>query len=121
MFRWDNCSEVFLDKLRMKFDSRIGVAEDDSFILEMFQETVVHDLGLILCTHSSQEFLLGLGYAQSIEGLLDLIRNVVPALLNLVSGTEIVVDVVEVDVCKVASPHGHRALDEVIVSSEPEL
>src|SRR6266699_4071286 len=106
---------MVLDELRVNLNSRVGVAEDDTLVLEVFQETVVHDLGLILCTHSSQEFLLGFRYAQSVEGLLDLIRNVVPALLNLVSGTEIVVDVVEVDVCKVASPLGHWAFDEVVV------
>src|SRR5216117_4013652 len=108
---------MLLDKLRMKLDSSIGVAEDDSFILKMFQEAVVHNFGLVLGAYSGQEFLLGLGYAQSVEGLLDLIWNVVPALLNLVSGTEVVVDVVEVDVCKVASPLGHWALDKVVVGS----
>ena len=54
---------MLLDKLRMKLDSSIGVAEDDSFILEMLQEAVLHNFGLVLGAYSGQEFLLGLGYA----------------------------------------------------------
>src|SRR5690349_12022765 len=105
----------------MEFDGSICIAENDSLILEMFQEAMVYDLRLVLGTNSSQEFLLSLGYAQPIEGLLDLIGNIFPLVLNLLGGTEIVVDVVKVDVSKIASPLGHWAFDEVFVGSEPEL
>src|SRR2546427_7372647 len=41
-----------LDKLRMKLNSSIRIAEYDPFILEMFQKTMIDDLGLVLGTHS---------------------------------------------------------------------
>src|SRR5690348_7377423 len=87
----------------------------------MFQETVIHNFRLVLCTYSGQEFLLSFWNAESVEGLLDLVWDLVPAPLNPVGGSEVVVDVVEVDVGQVSSPLGHGSLDEVVVGSKPEL
>src|SRR5437667_1030114 len=101
----------------MKLDSSISIAENDSLILEMFQKTMIDNFGLVLGTDSGQEFLLGFWNTQSIEGLLDLIGNIVPTLLNLVCRTEIVVDVVEIDMGKIASPRRHRPFDKVFVGS----
>src|SRR5438094_10425447 len=93
---------MLLDKLRMKLDSSIGVAEDDSFILEMFQEAVVHNFGIVLGAYSCQEFLLVLGYAYSFEGLLFLILNVVLAILYIIDASDVEEYLNMVDVCIMA-------------------
>ena len=59
ILRRNNRSEIFLHQLRMKLDSSISIAENDTLILKMFQKAVIDDLGLVLSAHSGQKFLLG--------------------------------------------------------------
>jgi hypothetical protein len=73
-------------------------------LLEVLLELVVHDLGLVLRAHAREVLLLRLGNAELVPGVEDLRRQVLPALGLLLSGTDVVVDVLEVDVVQVPAP-----------------
>ncbi len=60
-------------------------------------DLVVDDLGLVLGADAGQESALGLRDAQAVEGLLDVLGDVVPRALGALGGAHEVVDVVEVD------------------------
>ena len=67
-----NSSSCLLQRL-------IGVEEDDALVLEVLLEAVVDDLGLVLRADAGEELLLGLGDAQPVERVLDVLGDVVPA------------------------------------------
>ena len=87
----------------------VRVHEDDAQLLEVLAHLVVDDLGLVLRAHTGQVLALGLGDAQLLEGVLDLVGQVIPGLAGLLGRLDVVVDVVEVDAAEVAAPGRHRA------------
>src|SRR5205807_8995969 len=56
-----------------------------------------------------------------VPGVEDLGRQVLPPLRLLLGGTDVVVDVLEVDLREVAAPHRQRAREEVVERLVPEL
>ncbi len=76
---------------------------------------------LILRAHPGQEFALGFGNAQLIEGALDVLGNIVPRFFLLFCGPDVVVDVVQVQFLQGRPPIGHRTLQEVIESLQTKV
>ena len=93
----DDRAEVLLHEVGMLADRRVGVDEEDAFLLQVFAQAVINDLRFVLGADAGQELALGLGDAQLVEGVLDLGRDVVPALALAVGGLHVVVDIVEVE------------------------
>jgi hypothetical protein len=89
--------------------------------LELLLELVVDDLGLVLGADAGQVLLLRLGDAETIPRLLDVRRQVLPALCLLLGGLQVVEDVLEVDPREISSPGGHRPGAEVLERLEAEL
>ena len=77
--------------------------------LELLVDLVVDDLGLVLGADAGEELALGLGDAELVEGVLDVLGDLVPARAALLGGADEVVDVVEVDLVEVAAPLRGRA------------
>ena len=82
---------------------------------------MVHDLGVVLSTDAGQELALRLRDAQALEGLLDLVRDVVPGLLLALRRLAVVDDLGEVDLHEIAAPRGHRSREEVVVGAQTEV
>ena len=61
----------------MLTQSAVGVEEDDALLLEILADLVVDDLGLVLGSDTGdQALLLGLGDAQPVVGVLDVVGQV---------------------------------------------
>jgi len=61
-----------------------------------------------LRTDARQELAFGLRNAEALEGLLDLVRDVVPGPLLTLRRLAVVDDLVEVDLVEIAAPLRHR-------------
>ena len=66
-------------------------------LLEILAQRVVDDLRLVLRADPGQELALRLGDAQLLEGVLDVLRHLVPGLALPLGRADVVVDVVEID------------------------
>ena len=84
-------------------------------------DLVVDALGLVLGADSGEELALGLGDAELVEGVLDVLGDVVPGALGALGGADEVVDVVEVDLGEVGAPHRHRPALVVLERLQPEV
>src|SRR5450759_3890598 len=94
---WDDRPEVLSEQVRMLAERGVGVGEDHALLGEVLPDVVVDDLGLVLSGDAGEELALGLRDAQPVEGVLDVLGNLVPGSAALLGGAEVVVDVVEVD------------------------
>src|SRR5581483_6713813 len=100
---------------------RVHVGEDHALLLESLVDLVIDDLGLVLGADAGEELALRLGDSQPIEGVLDVLGNLVPAAAVLLRGADEVVDVVPVDLAQIAAPRRGRALLEVLERLEAEV
>ncbi len=77
----DDGAEVLLEELRVLAQRRVGVHEDDALALEVLADLVVDHLGLVLGGDAGDETLaLGLGDAETLVGVLDVVGQVFPGL-----------------------------------------
>ena len=111
--------KYFLKISGYSLSALVGAHEDDAELGELFLDGVVDDLGVVLRADAGQELALGLGDAELLERLLDLLGDVVPGLLFAFGGLAVVDDLVEVDLGQVAAPGRHRPLQEVLVRAQP--
>ena len=73
-------AEVLLDELLVLPQAGVHVEEEDALVLEVLLELVVDDLGLVLRADAGEVLLLGLGDAEAVERVLDVVRDVVPGI-----------------------------------------
>ncbi len=71
--------EVLLDKVLMLLDGFIHVHEDDALLLPLLLHVLVDDLGLVLGTNARERIAFGFWNTEFLEGILDVVRQVVPA------------------------------------------
>src|SRR3954449_889825 len=120
--RRDDRREVLLDEVLVLAQRGVHVREDHALGLELLVDLVVDDLGLVLRADAGEEVALGLGDAEPIEGLLDVLGHVVPRALGALGGAHEVVDLVEVDLGeRWRAPGRHRAGEEVLERLEAEV
>src|SRR3954454_2015233 len=120
--RRDDPREVLLDEVLVLAQRGVHVREDHALGLELLVDLVVDDLGLVLRADAGEEVALGLGDAEPIEGLLDVLGHVVPRALGALGGAHEVVDLVEVDLGeRRRAPGRHRAGEEVLERLEAEV
>jgi hypothetical protein len=117
----DDRPEVLLDEVLVLAQARIHVEEEHALLRQVFLELVVDDLGLVLGADTGEVLLLGLWDAQLVPRVLDVGRQVFPRIGLLLGGLDVVVDVLEVDLCQVAAPHRQRPREEVVQRLVPEL
>lgn len=112
--RGDHRAEVLLEELGVLAQRRVGVHEDDALLLQVLADLVVDDLGLVLGGDARDEAVaLGLGDAELLVGVLDVVGQLVPGGGLLLGRPDEVLDVVEVDAREVCAPRRHRlALEE---------
>ncbi len=93
----------------------VHVTEDDAFLFPLLLHVLVDDLGLVLRADTRQCFLLGFRDPELVEGILDLVGQVLP-ILDTAAGFDIWADVwdnlVDIDFGEVRAPVGHRHLLE---------
>jgi hypothetical protein len=82
----DDRGEVLPEELRILLQTLVGAHEDDADLGQLLADAVVDDLGVVLRADAGQELALGLGMPEALEGLLDLVRDVVPGLLLTLDG-----------------------------------
>ena len=100
----------------------VGTEEQHAECLEVLAQLVVDDLGVVLSADAGEQtLLLGLGDAELVVGVLDVVGHVLPRRFVAVGGAHVVVDVIEVDVTQLAAPDRHRARVEVVERLEPDV
>ena len=118
----DERPDVLADEVLVLAQRGVHVHEDDALGLELLVDLVVDRLGLVLRADAGEELALGLRDAEAVEGLLDVLGDVVPRALGALGGAHEVVDVVEVDLGQHRrAPRRHRAGEEVVERLEAEL
>src|SRR6185437_281060 len=119
--RWDHRRKVLAEEVFVLAEAGVRVNEDDTLFFEVFTNLVVDDLRFVLRANARKVLALGLGDAQLVERVLDLFGQVVPGRTSLLSGLDVVVDIVEVNGAEVTAPGGHRALQEMIETLMAEV
>ena len=119
--RRDQRAEVFLDEVGVVAEGGVHVGEQHTDVVQVLLDLVVDDLALVLCRHTAEVLLLGLGDPQLVPGPADVLGQVLPILGLLLRGTDEVVDVVEVDAGQVRPPPRHGALFEMLQGLQPAL
>ena len=84
----------------------VHVQEQHALLLEVLADLVVDDLGLVLRADAGEELALRLGDPEPVEGLLDVLGDVVPIAARLLRSVRSSVDVVPVDLRQVAAQVG---------------
>lgn len=120
---WYDRTEPFLDDLRVLAKTTVHVEEDYSLLLEVFANRMVDGLGLVLGRDAGEPLLLGLGNAQLLEGVTDVLGDVIPILLRAFAGAQEVADVVEINLLEQGhvAPCRHRSLLVVPIGLDAEL
>jgi hypothetical protein len=80
-------------------------------------------LGVELGLDAGEELALLLGDAEALEGLLDVVRHLVPRALGLLALREVIADLVEIDVLEILRRpvRGHGFLEEGLEGLEAEI
>ena len=113
--RRDDRTEVLLDQMRVLAQRGIHIAEQDPQLLEVRTVLVVYDFRFVLRSDACEILALGFGDAELLVGPHHLFGKLVPLVDLLALRTQVVVDVLEVDVGHVdREPLGHRlALEQL--------
>ena len=118
----DGAGEVLTEELGLLPEGGVGVEEQHSLLAELLVDLVVDDLGLVLGGHTgNQTILLGLRDAQTVVGVLDVGRKVLPGLGLTLLGAHEVLDLVEVDRADVDAPGRHRLAPEELEGLETHV
>ena len=82
---------------------------------------MIHQLGVVLGSHAGQRFPLGLGDAQPLKGLLDVLRHVLPVVAHFGVGADVGGDVIHVQPFDGGAPvrEFHLVID--LKGFQPEL
>ena len=117
----NDCAKVLAQQIRMFSDRRVGVGEDDALACARSSlQRAVDDFAFELSLHAGQELLFGLGDAQLVEGVFDLLRHIVPGLALVVGRLQVVVDVLEIEI-DVTAPLGIGLDSKISKLLEPEI
>jgi hypothetical protein len=117
----DDRAEPLLDDVVVFLERLVHAHEHDADVGQLLADAVVDDLAVVLRAHAGQELALRFGDAETLEGGLDLVRDVVPRLLFALRRLAVVDDLVEVDPVEAVGPGRHGPLQEVLVGAEAEL
>ena len=114
----DDLAEPLLEDLRVLLEPLRGSDKDDSLLADCGLDVGIGRLAVELGLHSSEELALLLGDAEALEGFLDVLGDLVPTPLRLLSLREVVADVLEDDILQILGrPVGrHRLLEELAVT-----
>ena len=100
----DDRTEVFLDEIRILFNSSISIKEHNTDFIQFFNDVMVNDFGVVLRTNTGEKFPFSLRDTESIKGLFDVVWYIVPATFTPVRGFNVVVDVIKIELCQVPRP-----------------
>jgi hypothetical protein len=115
-------AEVLAEEVLVLAQAGVGVDEDDALLLQVLTDLVVDDLALVLGGDTGDEaLLLGLGDAEAVVGVLDVLGQVLPRGGLLLGGLHEVLDVLEVDAGEVAAPARHGLLAEQAQRLHPQV
>ena len=81
VFSRHNGAEVLLEDLWVLLHPLVGTHEDNAELLQVFAYGVIDNFGVVLRANAREELALRLWDTESLESLLDLVRDVVPRLL----------------------------------------
>ncbi len=109
--RRDQLHEVLADRLFVgAVEGLLDTRVDHPQLCHLFAHVVVDQLGVILGAHTGQAGALGLGNAQALEGVLDVLRHLVPGVCLFGAAGHISGDVRHVQPGDGGSPiGGHRS------------
>ena len=82
---------------------------------------MVHHFRVVLCTHPCQEFALSLRNSQAVKGFLDVLRHVFPGTTLALRRLDVVVDIIEINGCDIATPGRQWLLEENLQGPQPRV
>ena len=119
--RYDR-AEVLAHQIRVFAHRGVGVHEDHALVLQLLLDGVVDDLGLVLGGHAGdQTLLLRLGDAQTVVGVPDVVRQILPGGGLLVDRLDVVLEVVGVEAAQVHAPIRHWFVQERLIALETDV
>jgi hypothetical protein len=79
-------------------ETGVHVEEDHALRFKILAYGMIDDFGLVLGGDTGEELSFGFGDTEAVEGVLDVVRYFIPALLSSFGGLDVVVDVLEIDI-----------------------
>src|SRR6185312_8969422 len=92
--RRDDRREILAEEVLVLAQGGIWIDEDDTLALQILAYLMVDHLRLILRANSSEVLALGLGNAQFLKGIFDILRQIFPGCPGLLRWLDIVIDIV---------------------------
>ena len=108
--RRNKLHEVTLDDIFIFLKCRIKICIDNALLDKVFLDAVINDFRIILGTYTRKGSLFRFRNAQTVKGILDIIRNVVPVRLHLRIRTDIGDDIGHIKTADIRAPHRVRHL-----------
>ena len=99
----------------------LHVGIDHALSCHLGADVVVHQLGIVLGAHAGQRLALRLGNAQTLKGILDVLRHVFPVVLHFCVGPDVGGDMVHVQPRQRRAPVRQRRLVVNLQGVETEL
>src|SRR5690606_6644074 len=106
--RRDDRSEILAEQVFVLAQTGLDALEDYALRFQFFADAMVDHLRVVLRARTSQELLLGLGDAQTVEGALDVLGNLVPRTALFFGGAHEEVNLFFAQAREVRTPGGHR-------------
>ncbi|MMZ62849.1 hypothetical protein D1872_250750 [compost metagenome] len=105
----------------MFLQSCIGIHEDNALVFKVLLHAVINDFGFILRGYAGQKLLLGFGNPQLVEGFLNFGRNLFPCFPLLLRRSNIVLNIVKIQLIQISAPTRERHLFELFQGFQPEV
>ena len=103
--------KMLLHHLRIRsVQSAFHIGINHALLLNLLAHIMVHKLAVILRAHACQAGLLGLGNAQTLEGVLNIVGNILPFALHLSIGAHIGHNIIHIEAFNAGPPLHHGRL-----------
>ena len=103
--------KMLLHHLRIRsVQSAFHIGINHALLLNLLAHIVIHKLAVILRAHAREAGLLGLGNTQTLEGVLNIVGNILPFALHLGIGTHIGHNIIHIEAFNAGTPLHHGRL-----------
>ena len=120
--RCDELHEILVHHVGVfALERALHIGIDDALCSHFVPDVVIHELGIILCADAGKRFALRLRDAETLEGVFDILRDVLPVVFHVGLGTDIGRNVVHVQSLDGRAPVRNRHLVIDLQRLQPEL
>ena len=102
--RRDELPEILLNQFRIFLYRRFKIHINDALFLQLLLDIMVNHFGIILSPYTGQRFFLRFRNAQTVEGIADILRQILPFGLHVRLRTDISIDIPHVQLGNIRCP-----------------